>query len=69
MEVRLFEPFVTSDASKGGGLGLTICAEIADAMSADLALKNRIRDGKLVGLDATVKFKTCAPAAVGDEPA
>lgn len=56
MEARVFEPFAASYASKGGGLGLTICAEIADSMDADLRLKNRVRDGKVSGLDAVVKF-------------
>lgn len=56
MEARVFEPFAASYASKGGGLGLTICAEIADSMDADLKLENRIRDGKVSGLDALVKF-------------
>lgn len=56
MEERVFEPFAASYASKGGGLGLTICAEIADSMGAGLTLKNRVRDGKIAGLDAMVRF-------------
>jgi two-component system sensor histidine kinase TctE len=56
MEERVFEPFAASYASKGGGLGLTICAEIADSMEAGLTLKNRVSDGKIAGLDAMVKF-------------
>jgi two-component system sensor histidine kinase TctE len=62
MEARVFEPFAASYASKGGGLGLTICAEIADSMEAELTLKNRIEDGKVAGLDATVKFRRHNPA-------
>ena len=61
MEARVFEPFAASYASKGGGLGLTICAEITDSMEAELILKNRIEDGKVAGLDATVKFRRHNP--------
>lgn len=53
---RAFEPFAASYASKGGGLGLTICAEIADSMGADLTLRNRTIDGQIIGLDAMVRF-------------
>lgn len=57
MEKCAFEPFAVSHASKGGGLGLVICAEIADSMNASLTLKNRIRNGAVEGLDAVVYFK------------
>ena len=49
---RLFEPFAATHDSKGCGLGLTICAEIANSMGATLSLNNRIEAGKVVGLDA-----------------
>ncbi|MRV75684.1 HAMP domain-containing protein [Duganella sp. FT92W] len=55
-EMRVFEPFAGSHSSKGGGLGLAICAEIADAMGARLSLRNREKDGKVEGLDACVRF-------------
>lgn len=63
LEARVFEPFAGSHASKGGGLGLTICAEIADSMGAGLALKNRMREGVIVGLDALVQFRKADPSA------
>ncbi len=56
LETRFFEPFAASHSSKGGGLGLTICAEIADSMGAVLTLKNRISEGAVVGADAIVRF-------------
>jgi two-component system sensor histidine kinase TctE len=49
---RLFEPFAATHDSKGCGLGLTICAEIANSMGAALRLNNRIEAGAVVGLDA-----------------
>lgn len=65
MEESVFEPFAVSHASKGGGLGLTICAEIADSMGACLMLKNRVWGGVVEGLDAVVRFKNeeieCTP--------
>ena len=62
-ELRVFEPFAATHSSKGGGLGLTICSEIADSMGAQLTLSNRSGDGKVYGLDARVRF-----AGVADEP-
>ncbi len=63
IEGIVFEPFAASYATNGGGLGLTICAEIADSMQAALRLQNRIEDGKVAGLDATVRFrKEAAPS-------
>lgn len=56
IEARVFEPFAATHASKGGGLGLTICAEIADSMGAILTLKNRALGGA-TGLDALVQFR------------
>jgi two-component system, OmpR family, sensor histidine kinase TctE len=51
-----FEPFAHAHASKGGGLGLTICKEIADSMGARIILTNRIEDGQKAGLNAVVEF-------------
>ena len=56
IEAKVFEPFSGVHHSKGGGLGLTICSEIADSMGAVLTLKNRIQEGAVVGLDAMVQF-------------
>lgn len=57
-EMRVFEPFTGCHSSQGGGLGLTICAEIADAIGATLALCNRkdAAGDAIAGLDATVRF-------------
>ncbi len=61
-EARVFEAFSTCHPSRGGGLGLTICAEIAASMGAELRLKNRPgTDGAVDGLDARVRF-TKSPA-------
>ena len=58
LETRFFEPFAASHSSKGGGLGLTICAEIADSMSAQLTLRNRVHEGVVAGADAIVRFNS-----------
>ncbi len=63
IETKLFEPFSAVHHSKGGGLGLTICSEIADSMGAALMLKNRIEQGAVVGLDAIVEFESAPPPA------
>lgn len=59
-ELRVFEPFAASHSSKGGGLGLTICAEIADSMGASLTLCNRGQAGRVTGLEARVRFASLA---------
>lgn len=58
MAGHLFRAFSSNESS--GGLGLTICREIADSMQAEINLGNRIVDGKIAGLQATV---VCAAAA------
>lgn len=63
-EMRVFEPFAACHNSKGGGLGLTICAEIADSMGAELTLCNRGLNGAVAGLDARVRFSRTS----GDAP-
>jgi two-component system, OmpR family, sensor histidine kinase TctE len=51
---RLFTPF---SAGKGGvGLGLSICQQLAAAMGASVGLHNRVQDGRIVGVDAVVKW-------------
>jgi two-component system, OmpR family, sensor histidine kinase TctE len=51
---RLFTPF---SAGKGGvGLGLSICQQLAAAMGASVGLHNRVQDGRVVGVDAVVKW-------------
>jgi len=59
-ELRVFEPFAAAHSSQGGGLGLTICAEIADSMGASLTLCNRGQAGKVTGLEAQVRFASLA---------
>ena len=59
---RLFQPFspgarddTSGDAPRGGsGLGLAICADIVDSLGGRIALDNRIAEGQVSGLDATV---------------
>lgn len=55
--LQSFEPFAHAHASKGGGLGLTICKEIADSMGARITLSNRVENGKKSGLNALVQFR------------
>ncbi len=59
-EAHVFEPFSTCHTSRGGGLGLTICAEIAASMGAVLTLKNRVDGDAVLGLDARVRFARSA---------
>jgi two-component system sensor histidine kinase TctE len=63
-EMRVFEPFAAAHSSKGGGLGLAICAEIADSMHAQLTLCNCGMAGAVTGLEARVLFanRLAAPA-------
>jgi two-component system, OmpR family, sensor histidine kinase TctE len=63
-EMRTFEPFAACHSSKGGGLGLAICAEIASSMGAELTLRNRQRNGVVEGLDACVRFPASPVANV-----
>lgn len=58
----VFEPFASSHSA--GGLGLAICSEIADSMGAHIALENRIEDGKIVGLNAIVRFPAADSSVV-----
>jgi len=55
-EMRVFEPFSAAHNSKGGGLGLAICAEIADSMHAGLTLCNCGSADSVSGLEARVHF-------------
>ncbi|MBI5717342.1 MAG: sensor histidine kinase N-terminal domain-containing protein [Burkholderiales bacterium] len=55
---RLFEPFVAGGPQAGSGLGLAICREIVATLGGSVALVNREHDGRLEGLDATVRLPT-----------
>ncbi|CAN7266886.1 sensor histidine kinase [Duganella sp. LjRoot269] len=62
-DVHRFEPFGSSQASSGFGLGLAICAEIAEVFGAALTLSNRMAGGGTVGLNANVVFTSDAGSA------
>ncbi|WP_238323208.1 sensor histidine kinase [Acidovorax sp. JHL-9] len=53
---RLFQPFSAGDVRHGSGLGLAICREITDALQGRIALDNRLDQGRVAGLDATVRL-------------
>lgn len=53
---RLFQPFSAGDVRSGSGLGLAICHEIARALGGTIDLENRMRQGHVQGLDATVRL-------------
>jgi len=51
---RLFQAF---SATKGGvGLGLSICRQIAEAMGASMEIYNRVDTGRVIGVDAVVRW-------------
>jgi two-component system sensor histidine kinase TctE len=62
LQTGAFEPFAQAHASNGGGLGLTICKEIADSMGAHIKLNNRVEHGTVSGLDALVVFQDARSA-------
>jgi two-component system sensor histidine kinase TctE len=51
---RLFQPFSGSSRPDGFGLGLAICQEIVHSLEGTLSMRNRMRDGRICGLDAVV---------------
>ena len=53
---RLFAPFAAGNVSSGSGLGLAICREIVRALEGSISLDNRITEGRVTGLDATVRL-------------
>ncbi|MFD0668113.1 ATP-binding protein [Ramlibacter sp. MAHUQ-53] len=52
---RAFEPYVTTK-SKGTGLGLAVVKKIADEHGARIDLKNRVRDGEILGAQVSLSF-------------
>ena len=53
---RLFQPFSAGEARSGSGLGLAICHEIVLALGGRISLDNRVSNGQICGLDATVRL-------------
>ena len=53
---RLFAPFAAGNLSSGSGLGLAICREIVRALEGAISLDNRVEEGRVTGLDATVRL-------------
>ena len=53
---RLFEPFAAGGPRAGSGLGLAICREIVATLGGSIALINREHDGRVEGLDASVRL-------------
>ncbi len=56
MRQRLFQPFATGDTKSGTGLGLTIAREIVQALDGSIQLNNRLKGGRIVGLDACISL-------------
>ncbi len=54
--LRLFQPFATGHAAGGSGLGLAICREIVQSLCGSIDLDNRLRGGRVDGLDAVVRL-------------
>ncbi len=57
---RLFQPFATDHSRgpslSGSGLGLAICREIVNSLRGSIDLENRVQQGQVRGLDATVRL-------------
>jgi two-component system, OmpR family, sensor histidine kinase TctE len=53
---RLFQPFSAGNVSSGSGLGLAICLEIARSLGGSIRLDDRLRRGRVEGLDAVVEL-------------
>ena len=53
---RLLQPFSGSHNPGGAGLGLAICREIVASLGGSLALDNRSAQGRVQGLDASVRL-------------
>ena len=62
VRARLFEPFSAAKGGTGIGLGLSICRQIAESMNASVNLFNRVEAGRVVGVDAVVRW----PVSMGD---
>ncbi|OGA99113.1 MAG: histidine kinase [Burkholderiales bacterium RIFCSPHIGHO2_12_FULL_69_20] len=69
---RLMQPFTGAGSPGGAGLGLAICREIVQSLGGSLSLDNRASEGRITGLDATVRLPLLTPRvpprAVADNP-
>ena len=59
---RLFQAFATDATTRGSGsgLGLAICSGLVETLQGRIALDNRIRHGRIAGLDARVELPLAA---------
>jgi two-component system, OmpR family, sensor histidine kinase TctE len=62
LATRLFQPFSAGQVGYGSGLGLAICNEIVDALGGSISLDNRVVQGRITGLDATIRLPVAAAA-------
>ena len=67
LAARLYQPFSAGNVQQGSGLGLAICREIAQALQGSIALENRLVQGQVTGLDATVRLPLAAACASGSK--
>ena len=67
LAARLYQPFSAGNVHQGSGLGLAICREIAQALHGSIALENRLVQGQVTGLDATVRLPLAAACASGSK--
>jgi two-component system sensor histidine kinase TctE len=58
---RLFQPFSAGETLSGSGLGLAICHEIVIALGGSIHLDNRMAQGRITGLNATVRLPIETP--------
>ena len=56
LAARLYQPFSAGNVRQGSGLGLAICLEIARTLEGSISLDNRVQQGHVTGLDATVRL-------------
>jgi len=57
---RLYQPFSAGHIGRGSGLGLAICKEIVQVLGGTITLTNRVQQGVVTGLDATVRLPLVA---------
>ena len=67
LAARLYQPFSAGNVHQGSGLGLAICREIAQALHGSIALENRLVQGQVTGLDATVRLPLAEASASGSK--